>query len=160
MISIFPPHQEIIDHFLDEGKASTSDVIRQALEYYHRKLYPDYIYRLTPAGEEKRRKLAEQEAANLVSDEEFAVQHLKSLIRTKKDGTRAVILHTIANSVKVIPLEGIKLWAHDNEHAVTFHLDLVKERSLEETINHPWIKQELEATYGIITTTHDQEVTN
>lgn len=149
--SIHPvKHVQILEHFISEGRAtSQSDVVRQALVYYHDKIYPNYIFHLNPTAKKKLKVMEEEAAFESVPNEVFAVETLKGMVVKSQDGIEYVLLHQIANWILCIPLEGIKEWSHIHKADVDFHLDKIKETSLEEGIRSP-VKSELLQKYNIV----------
>ena len=114
--SIMPRHMEIIEHFIKEKQTFTSgsDVVRQALEFFHDKSFPAYIFHLTPAATEKKEKIDKKKEVEEMDDLQFATDYLKAYIYEGPDGKKYAIFHRLLdNNVFFQPVEGIKKWASD-----------------------------------------------
>lgn len=123
LVSIYPVHLQIIDHFINDGRAtSDSDVVRQALIFFHDKTYPNYIFKLSPAGKLKEKVLAKEEAFQSLPDEQYATETLNAVIIKNDAGKDYVMLRQLGNSAVAVPLEEIKEWAEKNQDMVSFHL--------------------------------------
>lgn len=149
--TLHPMHMEMIDNLLqNKGCISYSDVIRRAVEFYHEKSFPDYIYKLTPAAEQKKKKMDMEKKFEDMSDEQFVAQGIPgALVRSNAAGKQFVLIHQIANFVLAVPLEGIKKWAEDNPADIDFHLEKTKDKTVEEALSE-YIKGVLTQQYGII----------
>ena len=111
-----PRHMEIIEHFIKEKQTFTSgsDVVRQALEFFHDKSFPAYIFHLTPAATEKKEKIDKKKEVEEMDDLQFATDYLKAYIYEGPDGKKYAIFHRLLdNNVFFQPVEGIKKWASD-----------------------------------------------
>src|ERR1017187_2228027 len=81
--SFLPRHSEMIKHLVEDKGTFTSgsDVVRKALEFFHDKTYPAYIFSLTPGQEVKKAQLDTVKAIESMSPEDFTLQVCKGLIR-------------------------------------------------------------------------------
>jgi Arc/MetJ-type ribon-helix-helix transcriptional regulator len=141
LFSLHPiKHQEIINHFIEEGRhTSESDVVRSALIFYHDKIYPNYIYHLTPAGNEKKEKLESKTKLDSLSPADFALQECKAIVRSDM----AILYNIIANdSYFVVPLSEIKEWAEKNPAWLNEHKQKVKKEPMDEK----WVEYHLGKT--------------
>ena len=108
MVSLFPQQLEVINHLIaDKGMGSASDVIRQALNYFHNALYPAYIFNLTPAGKIKELKLKELQAEIELTPEQIA-EDIKARIVSDANGNKFVRVRGIANVDRLIKLSEFK----------------------------------------------------
>lgn len=141
MISLYDPHLNIVDHFMeDKGMTSTSDVIRQALVFMHDKMYPNYIFSLSPAAKLKQRQLSRLEDFEVISDEDFAIS--KGLdVFTAEDGTQLVLYRGLGHMAYLIPLQGIKEWAESNEYDIDYTWQDKKIEANEQFFERSYIKK-------------------
>jgi Arc/MetJ-type ribon-helix-helix transcriptional regulator len=132
LFSLHPvKHQEIINHFIEEGRhTSESDVVRSALIFYHDKVYPNYIYHLTPAGNEKKEKIESKARLESMSPEDFATQECKALVR---DGMAIMYNIVSTDSYFVIPLKEIKEWATSYPGWLAEHKQKARKEPMDET---------------------------
>lgn len=90
MFSVFQRQLDILAHIQkDKGMGSRSEVVRAALTFYHDKLYPDYIFHLSPTAKAKQK---DQDRDNLLSEatpEDFA-ENMSMPIRTAVTGENLV----------------------------------------------------------------------
>lgn len=125
VIFLYPPHLNFIDHFInDKGMASTSEVIRNALTFYHDKTYPDYIFRLSPAALEKKIKRQEKTKKEEMSNEEYA-QSIKAPVVEGPDGAKWVIVAAWHGTVRSIKLDNLKSVMEDNDELLLIHKEYV-----------------------------------
>lgn len=111
--SLLPAHLEFINHFIEEKGTYTSesDVVRKALEFFHDKTFPDYVYKLTPAAEQKKKKLDQEKEFISQTDDEVANSINGVQIIPDTEGKKYVVIHSMGNNTKAVPLEGFKQWA-------------------------------------------------
>lgn len=134
LFSVMPKHVDILKHFIEDGRAlSESDVVRQALLFFHDKTYPNYIFQLSPAGEVKKRNLDKVLKHEAIPDEEFA-KSLKAWIKPDVDGTPFAIIHQIANMCQAVPLSQLKEFAATHKQDIDLHRAKVKEESVEDAV--------------------------
>ena len=148
--SITQRHVDYIEHFLAEkGMLSGSDVVRQAIAYFHDKTFPDYVYRETAAGVEKKQKQEAVKSFKEMTDEQYCEQELKAPIYQNRDGIWYVVVHTIGNSLTAHKMDGIKEYMTKNHIERDYHLKKLTETSIEEMLT-TYAKGLLEKNYGII----------
>ena len=150
--SLMPRHAEIIEHFIDDKKTftSASDVVRQALEFFHDKTYPVYIFHLNPAAKDKKEIQDQREALISMPDETFALETIKGKVVIDSAGKPFVLIHQQGNSLNLIPLEDIKEWAAQHGPELNFHLDKLISKSIDDITSNPAIKQAFEQQFGIV----------
>ena len=103
---------------------SKSDVIRQALVFYHDKVFPNYLFYLKPAAEQKKRAITERKILESMSDEDFVKKTLsEAFFVSDSKGIRFVLLHALGNDLRPVPVSGFKTWSVDPNHAIdiSFH---------------------------------------
>jgi hypothetical protein len=124
-LSLTPRHIEMLGMFIvQKGFTSRSDAARYAIMVAFEKCFPDYVYKLTPAGQLKAAKSEVQAALDSMTDEDFILSdEVQGKIYVATDGVRKVALHSIGNSVKVIPLEGAKALLTDQDIFLKDHRD-------------------------------------
>ena len=130
--SILPRHTEMIKHLIEDKGTFTSgsDVVRKALEFFHDKTYPAYIFSLTPGQEIKKAQLETVKNLDSLSPEDFATQECQALVR----GGMVILWNIIASgSYFVVPLPEIKEWAKENSAWVSEHKQKCKSEPMDET---------------------------
>lgn len=151
LVSLHPKHVNILQHFIDDGRAtSESDVVRQALMFYHDKTYPNYIFQLSPAAKRKKKELEQEESFEAVTDGEFATKTLKGVVVADQNGKDFVLIHQIANMVLPVPVDSVKDWFQGHKQDVEFHFNKLKDRSVEEAMENNAVKYALKTSYGIV----------
>lgn len=114
--------------------------------------FPDYINKLTPAAEFKKRKLDEIKTFEQMSSEEYA-QSLGALILSSQDGTKWALFHQMGNSVKIFLADEVKTLANDESFKsfVNYHKGVLKQKSIESEINYgSYWKDHLLSEYDIV----------
>lgn len=120
MVSLYKPHLNIIEHLLDDkGMTSASDVIRQSLTFMHDKLYPNYIFKLSPAQRLKERQVKRIEEDEQVPDLAFA-ESLGLSTFTASDGTEWAMHRGLGHQGYLTPVLGIKEWAESHEWEINY----------------------------------------
>lgn len=146
-VSIHPSHFARIEELLDNsswGFSSQSDIVRQALSQFFRKVEPEYL-KPSLNQELKAKELSEQEKFEAMTDEEYA-RSLGAFIGTlPKTGEVVAIIHWFYNTIKALSLEGFKKLPQD---IIENHNTLQAKNPIAEEVvkQASWIKQ----TYGII----------
>ena len=149
MVTLFPVHVDMIEKIINEkGMASMSEVVRSAIISFYHGFYPTYKAE-TAAGKLKEKKLSEIEEYESITDEDFAKQTLSGLVLPNDKSELMVLLHWVGNTLKPVPLAGIKKWAEVNEPAVNFHLSKLKSLPVTEMLSD-YMKQNLKNSYGIV----------
>ena len=99
----------MIEHLkADKGTfKSSSEVIQRAIEFFHDKTYPAYVYNQTPAGKIKELKLKELEAEANQTPEEL-VMEIKGRIVLDSTGNKFVRLRGMANVDRLLKYEDAK----------------------------------------------------
>lgn len=127
VVKITPQLQEMLDTFTEKwGFISESEVIRQAILFYYRKMEPEY---LKPSFKqvEKKREQEERERVSAMTNEEYAENIMKARILRDKDGKKYAITLLLANKIKITPLEQIKIMDEQDPFYRTTHLQLLNE---------------------------------
>jgi hypothetical protein len=124
-LTLTSQHVDMLDLFIVRcGAMSRSDAARQLLASAFLKRFPDYIFRLTPAGQIKAAKTEEQAALDSMTDEQYVLSpDVQGKILTDRLGVRMVVLHSLGNSVKVVPLDGAKALLTDQDIFLKDHRD-------------------------------------
>ena len=138
LITLFPQQILIINRFIEEkGFASASEVIRQALMFYHDKYGFRPYLEPTPGEEEKRKKLDKEKKLDAVPDDVFALQTLHAKIVNNEKGVPYALMHRLGNLVLAVPLSDVKDWAKDNQSDINYHLSKLSEgRTVESLFTH------------------------
>jgi Arc/MetJ-type ribon-helix-helix transcriptional regulator len=111
LVSIGSKHIKIIDHFIEDGRhTSESDVIRQALIFYHDKIFPSYVFHLSPAAKMKQKEIEEIEEEANQTDEQLAAK-LKFFPMEKNTGEKVYFYRGLGRTPYVIPVDSIREWA-------------------------------------------------
>lgn len=119
MLSLYDPHLNIIEHFMDDkGMTSPSDVVRQALTFMHDKMYPNYIFSLSPAAKLKQRQVSKIEEEESVTEEDFAISKGLNVFETE-DGSKIVMYRGLGHTGVILPLEGIREWLEKNPYVIS-----------------------------------------
>lgn len=148
LIGITERHQEMVTHLLeDRGFTSESDVIRYAISLAHDKLYPAYVFHLSPAAQIKKRKVKESVVFDETSDEDFA-KSIGALIEFNNEEKQFVLLHQIGNCVMAIPVEGFKKWCEGHQLDVDFHKERINKKTIESMMS-VYQRSILAADYGL-----------
>lgn len=152
IISFFPAQLEALDHLVvDRGMASVSEAVRQAVLFYHDKLYPNYVYNaFSPKTQEERGKVREEKLRDAIPDREFVAQTLQGAVLPTRDGGWVVALHNIGNDVLIVPLNQIKQWYDTDEMGVNIHLKAVKSKPVKALLENKAIRRRLEKEYGVV----------
>ena len=130
MISLFPQQIALIDMFIDiKGSASVSEVIRQAIIFYHKSVFPDYIYNKSAADLAKRKHFETVESIEKLSNEEYVEKFFpEAPFLSSSDGNKYFIIHWWANSVQPKLVSEVKVFAEKMPDAITNHENLLRER--------------------------------
>lgn len=131
------------------GLISESEVFRQALTFYYRKMEPIYT-QPTPLQEAKLEKIVEVKKFKEMTDEEYALQTMHALILPDQKGQKWVVMHWFGNTISAKPLEGCKDWFSTRFDIVENHLTICKTLPIEEEIKKPSRVQLLSSMYDII----------
>jgi hypothetical protein len=127
-----------IQHFIDDDRADSEvEVIKQAISYYHDKIYPNYVFHLTPAAKKKQKELQKEEVIESITDEEHAIS-IGFLPVEDKEGTRYAFYRTIGHQPRLTPLEGFKDWIAENQHVIEMNNVELRTEPLIVFFNKPW----------------------
>lgn len=127
VIKITPQQQEMLDEVLDKwGIVSESEAIRQAITFWYRKMEPEYL-KPSPKQTEKERELREKKRMETMSDEDYALEVMQARVFTARDGKRYAVIMTIANTIRVIPLEKVKSLDESDGFFRETHLKMLAE---------------------------------
>jgi hypothetical protein len=100
-----------IQHFIAEDRADSEvEVIRQAVSYYHDKVYPNYIFHLSPAAKEKQKKIEEEEEVASQTDDDFAAS-IKFFPMENSKGEKFYFYRGLGRNPYIIPVGTIREWA-------------------------------------------------
>lgn len=126
MFSVYKRQLDICEHIRkDKGMGSRSEVVRAALTFYHDKLYPDYIFHLSPTAKKKKRELdKEEEAARAMaslSPEDFCANN-KISVKKDQEGNSFAIFFKGANFLGALPLQEVKDYFQKDPEALLLHL--------------------------------------
>lgn len=142
-------HIEIVNNFIEKkGMVSESDVVRQALMFMHEKTFPDYVFHVSPEKMKKFEEKEEEKRMKNISDEEYCTTVLKAPIFDSPTDGRVVVLHTIANSIKVLPVKGIKDFLDRRKDMIQLHMNASV--PILEKIKEPMPRSILQQDYGIV----------
>lgn len=126
VIKINPNQQEMLDTFTQKwGFISESEVWRQALVFYYRKMEPEYL-KPSATEQEKLDKKKNEERLKTMTDEEYVLNVMKALIFKDLDGEK-VVGHIGNNTVRFTPLNKIRSLIAMDEWFLTNHLKLLAE---------------------------------
>lgn len=132
-IGLTPIHIAMLDNFIvSKGHTNYSDTVRRAIEFFHDKTFPDYVYKETEAEKIKREARETKEAMEAIPAEQFAIETLKANIEADGNGTKYAVIHVFGNSIGAFPLSEIKEWAATHQSDVELHLNKLKEMPLED----------------------------
>lgn len=146
---------ELVEHFIsDKGTfTSASDVVRQALEFFHDKTYPNYIFRLSPTQQLKAQELESKKEAEALPNEQFALENLKALVLPDTTGKLFFIIYWFqSKEFAHFPLEEVKTWFLEeaNKAAINKHLEFSKDVLVKDFPFTNYTRQYFERDYGII----------
>lgn len=150
-LSLTERHVEMLAMFIAEkGLTSRSDAARHAISYAFEKCFPDYVYRLTPAGAVKAARAEATAAMDAVTDEGFVLSDdVRGAVYTDRSGARMAALHMIGNSYRVIPLEGAKAYLREFDVYLKDHRDAYAQKGSVEGSMSLYSKGLLLTEYGI-----------
>lgn len=138
LVSIGDKQEEIIRHFVEEGRAiSDSDVVRQALNYYHDKVFPNYIFRLTPAAKKKQKELDYEDEYENQTEEDFALSIGFHPVTTR-DGAKLAFYRYLGHEPRLVPLEGLKDWAEQHDLELIQNRNEMKYEPVEKFFTSAW----------------------
>lgn len=145
-----PMHQRIIEHLMEDKSTftSASDVIRRALEFYHDKTYPAYIFQLSPAAEDKKRKREAEEAEESISIEDYAA-NLGMVYHLNREGEPFILMHQIGNMVMAIPAGEFRDWAKKHPADMETHASKVRSTPVESMLTSAYMQTLMNSGYNI-----------
>jgi len=125
-VSILPRHKEQIDHLIEDKGTfkSVSEVIQRAIEFFHEKTYPDYVFHMSPAAQLKAKKLKEIKEKEAVTHEELADQ-LKAVPVTGPDGINYYRIRGNSNVDRCIPVDKFKDVVANDDFLITPHKNFI-----------------------------------
>lgn len=132
--SIMPRHKELITHFIEDKGTfkSASEVVQRAIEFFHDKTYPDYIYNKSATDVLKREKLSTKKSLDEMSDLDYAKDVIGALVIGDK-----IIMHWFSNTIEVRPLAGCKDFFSNNTDIVENHRAINALNPIEKEIHSP-----------------------
>lgn len=121
-VSVLPRHKEQIEHLItDKGTyKSASEVVQRAIEFYHDKLYPAYVFNETAAGKLKARKLKDLEAQASISPDQLA-EELKAVPVMGPDDIKYFRIRGNGNTDRCIPYDSFKEVVKDDDWLISEH---------------------------------------
>lgn len=145
--SLHPAHYARIEEMLKNstwGFSSKSDIVRQALSQFFRKVEPEYL-KPTVNQELKAKEISDKQKFEAMSDEEFAESLGAVITKLPKTGEEVAIIHWFYNSIKALSLKGFKDLPDD---IVENHKALNAENPVKDEVikKATWLK----TTYGIV----------
>jgi hypothetical protein len=154
-LSLTEKDLEILDIYIKETNLlSRSEAARHCIQLSYNKEFPGYIYKTTPAGELKKRKLDEIKTFEQMSGEEYALS-LGALVLASEEGTKWALFHQVGNSLKMFLVNDLKsLEADENFKAfVNYHKEVLKEMTIKQRImSSPFWPKYLANEYDIVIT--------
>lgn len=127
VVKITPQLQDMLDTFTEKwGFISESEVIRQAILFYYRKMEPEY---LKPSPRQQK-EIDEARAKKEVEDmtpEDYAKHIMKARLFTTPDGKKVAVTMTIANTIKIWNLDTIKETDAQDSFFRETHLKMLSE---------------------------------
>lgn len=127
---------------------SYSEIIRAGIYLAFRDPKPFYKDE-TAAGKLKQEKLKQIKHKDSITDEDYALDTLKTRILDDVNGDKFVIIFLLANYIEARPLEGIKDWGLTNPGAVQDHFSEMNTLPLKSRLS-PYMRGKLTKQYGII----------
>lgn len=123
-----------IQHFIAEDRADSEvEVIRQAVSYYHDKIYPNYIFHLSPAAKQKQKEIEEIEEIENQTDDEFAAS-FKFYPIESNSGEKFYFYRGLGRVPSIIPAASIREWVEipKNKFEIEENLQNYERESTEE----------------------------
>lgn len=127
VVKLHPQQKEMLEEVVDKwGILNESEAIRQAITYWYRKMSPEYL-KLTPRQQERQEMLKMERRIEEMSGEEYATDVMNARIMTATDGKKFAVLMSIANGIKVFPVEQVKDIDKQDSFYKETHLRLLSE---------------------------------
>lgn len=124
VIKINPSQQDMLDIFTQKwGYISESEVWRQALLFYYRKMEPEYL-KPSATEQDKISKKKNEEKLKTMTDEEYVLEVMKGIIMTDVDGNK-MAGHIGNNQVRFTPLNKIRTLIATDGWFLSNHLKLL-----------------------------------
>lgn len=148
--TVLPMHLDYLDHFIAEkAYLNRSDVVRRAIEDYHERAFPDYIYKRTATDIAKREKIASEAILESLSPIQFADREIGNGIHvTATDGEEYYLIHAFANFVHPIKLVNVKEAIEESADIIAHHKEKVKTTPVEKNWTG-YMVQYFQTFYGI-----------
>lgn len=151
MITLYAQQADFLKFAVDnKGAASESEIIRWALDDYKKSHYPDYIWKLTPGQEDKKKKLEKDKTFLDASPEKYA-EYIQSPIRKNTDGyDMAFIYFSDWKKPTPVALKQLKQFAKQFPADIENHLNRVKTEGPVE--KHLKVGEEYSSNFGFTST--------
>lgn len=131
------------------GYLSASEIVRRGILLAYREQKPAYKDE-TAKGLMRQKDVEEKEDFESVPDKDFATETLKGMVVPDDKGAQWVLIHQQGNWINNIPLEGIKDWFKKHPLDVNYHLEKLKEESLEKALDSKYLKDSFRKDLGIV----------
>ena len=154
-VSVMPRHKELIDHLMvDKGTfKSASEVVQRAIEFFHDKTYPDYVYNKSATDVFKRKQLKAQIELETMPDEDFCNKYFAGApILPGSEGKLYFLTHRWGNAVTASLLSEVRDVISKFPDLPEYHETSIKERGpvLEYLKTSPSLAQMITNETGIV----------
>ena len=162
-VSLTQQGVDYVEHLLeDKGFVSKSEVFRRAIEFYHEKTYPDYIYNRSATDKIKRASLEKNNDIEELSDIDYARKYLPEglyfqgyNIQTKENGQYYLIFDD-QGYIRPWKLTNVKRFYESQKNHVNAHKERIKTESISDALDARICKQ-LRELWGIDIPEHYSE---
>lgn len=127
-----------IQHFIAEDRADSEvEVIRQAVSYYHDKIYPNYVFHLTPAAKKKQKEYEKEEQEANITNDEFAAK-IKFTPIFKSNGDKFYFFRGLGHSPQIIPEDQIREYVEKHPYVVADNAKECAWESVKSYFSNSW----------------------
>lgn len=131
-------HIQYLNHFIEDGLHSNdSDAVRAALVYYHNKIYPNYIFHLSPAAKKKQKEYEVEEQEAAITDDEFAAR-IKFTPVYKTNGEKFYFFRGIGHSPQLVPADQLRALVEEKEYIIADNAKECAWESVKSYFSNSW----------------------
>lgn len=133
---------EYVEHLLeDKGFVSKSEVFRRAIEFYHEKSYPNYIFNRSATDVAKRVSLEKNSDLEELSDLDYARKYLPGGVFFEGENTetheidQVYLIFDDQGMIRPWKLKNVKRFFSSQKNHVHAHLDAIKNRKVSDALD-------------------------
>lgn len=146
-VSLTQQSVDYVEHLLeDKGFVSKSEVFRRAIEFYHEKTYPNYIFNRSATDIAKRATLEKNNDLEELSDLQYARKYLPGGLFYEGENTQSheidqnYLIFDEQGLIRPWPLKNVKRYFAQQKNHVNAHKDAVKTQNISDALDEKMCK--------------------